>query len=74
MAVQIEEGEIFTTRRQGCVSIESLMIHIHDALVASVELAEPVSALHRWGPHRPDHSSPLSVRSNSFHAQMVRRC
>ena len=73
MAVKIEQGEVFTARRQRFVSIESLMIHPHDALVASVELTEPVPALHRWGPHRPNHSSPFSVRSNSFDARMVRR-
>ena len=44
MAVKIEQGEVFTARLQALVSIESLMIHTHDALVASVERTEPVPA------------------------------
>ena len=59
MAVEIEQGEVFATRRQGFVSIESLMINTHDALVAPIEFAEPVPSLHGWGTRRPDHSSPL---------------
>ncbi len=69
MAVEIEQGEVFAARRQGFVSIESLMINTHDALVAPVEFAEPVPSLHGWGTRRPDHSSPLFLpdRTASMH-------
>ena len=61
MAVEIEQVEIFSARRQRSVPIEPLMINTHDALVAPVGFTEPVPSLLRWHLCRPDHSSTPSA-------------
>jgi hypothetical protein len=67
MAVEIEQGEVFATRREWFVAIEPLMIHIHDMLVAPVEFAKPIPTLLGWGLCRPNHSltSLAQVNENS---------
>jgi hypothetical protein len=68
MAVEIEQGEVFSTRRQRFVSIEPLMVHIHDPLVAPIEFTAPVPALLGGSLCRPDHffTSPAQVNEGSF--------
>jgi len=50
MAGEMEQFEVFATRRQRSVSIEPLMIHTHDTLVAPVEFTERVPSHLDWGP------------------------
>jgi hypothetical protein len=75
MAVEIEQGEVFATRHQRFVSIEPLMIHIHDMLVAPVEFTEPIPTLLGWSMYRPDYSSTSLIEelilNPSFGATIV---